>query len=121
MLQNKNIILVLQEFYSSIQQLSAEDYNTVKDGLELWQTNSSNDIITIYDKDSLRKIAFLQSTLLPGIRIEPQSPTAGRSTESPSTLKASGSQFKLISGGFISTQQMLNRVLYILSVYFSQE
>lgn len=120
-LQNRNIILALQEMYSIIKQLNAEEYITIKDALELWQTSSSDETITLYDKDSLRKIRFLLSTLLPEIQIEIQPSNTVRSTKTPNTLKDSGSHFKLVTDGFISTQQMLKRLLFVLLVYFSQQ
>lgn len=116
--QNKNIISILQAIHNNIKKLSASEKNLIKAALSLWQKSVADDAIIIYDTQSQEKLEFLQSKLIPEIKLEVQPPLKVKTIQARS-LKASGTQVKILRGGGISTQQMLKRILYILSIYFA--
>ena len=121
-LQNNNIILVLENKTHLIEQLGDLDKTKLKIAFLIWQRTLKKHENIINDTKSQTALESIREKLFPELDLEVKDIPSSYSGEKSLARKLSSKEVKFIPAkqhnNLINTKQMLNRIFFILSVYF---
>ena len=117
--QNINILRVLNEKHTAINNLSHQDQKAIRTSFFTWARTLYKTQNTLTDQLMIEDLKILIALLFP--ELNSSQPSKQRPDRKKSCRKAASSyNIKISPGGQINTNQMLIRILFILTIYLQQ-